>query len=96
VTGAYDGSIRVYKYYSNKYKLAQTLSDHKESVRSVVLSSDKKTILSASYDGTVKVWNLDTDYEDKNKNINEDNKDIFKKKNKSFEENISSRESEKI
>ena len=40
-----------------------TLKGHFDFITSVVISNDDKTIVSGSWDKTIKVWNLETGYE---------------------------------
>jgi WD40 repeat protein len=41
-------------------RLLRTLSGHSSYVRAVAVTADGKRLISGSYDGTVKVWNLET------------------------------------
>ena len=43
-----------------KVKLRRTLTGHKDIIESVAISPDGQTIVSGSYDGTIKLWSLRT------------------------------------
>lgn len=43
-----------------KVKLRRTLTGHKDIIESIAISSDGQTIVSGSYDGTIKLWSLRT------------------------------------
>ena len=45
---------------ANTFELQQTLSGHIESIYSLVFSSDGSTLVSASSDGTIRLWNAET------------------------------------
>lgn len=44
----------------NDIKLSNTLTGHSQDVRSVAVSPDGRAIASGSFDGTIKIWNLET------------------------------------
>ncbi|AFY80064.1 serine/threonine-protein kinase [Oscillatoria acuminata] len=44
----------------NDIKLSNTLTGHSQDVRSVAVSPDGMAIASGSFDGTIKIWNLET------------------------------------
>ncbi len=44
----------------NTIKLSNTLTGHSQDVRSVAVSPDGMAIASGSFDGTIKIWNLET------------------------------------
>ncbi|MCT7956745.1 protein kinase domain-containing protein [Laspinema palackyanum] len=44
----------------NDIKLSNTLTGHSQDVRSVAVSPDGLAIASGSFDGTIKIWNLET------------------------------------
>lgn len=44
----------------NDIKLSNTLTGHSQDVRSVAVSPDGTAIASGSFDGTIKIWNLET------------------------------------
>ncbi|WP_254568546.1 serine/threonine-protein kinase [Oscillatoria sp. HE19RPO] len=44
----------------NDIKLFNTLTGHSQDVRSVAVSPDGRAIASGSFDGTIKIWNLET------------------------------------
>ncbi|MFN4199871.1 MAG: hypothetical protein ACK4FU_01265 [Fervidobacterium gondwanense] len=56
--GHEDGKVSVWKYVSGKLELFMVLDDHADSVRKVVRYKD--TVISASNDRTIKVWDLKT------------------------------------
>lgn len=45
---------------TNDIKLSNTLTGHSQDVRSVAVSPDGRAIASGSFDGTIKIWNLET------------------------------------
>ena len=58
-SGSDDSTIKIWSLESRQ--LLDTLDEgHTAPVRSVVFSADSKTLFSASYDGTVRQWDLDT------------------------------------
>ncbi|MEH1919359.1 trypsin-like peptidase domain-containing protein [Nostoc sp.] len=48
---------------SGKFVLQKTLNGHSESVYSVAISPDGRTLASGSYDDTIKIWNISTGQE---------------------------------
>ncbi|CAH0473448.1 unnamed protein product [Peronospora belbahrii] len=57
VTGSMDKNIRVFDVHGKRVGL---LKGHKGGVISLAVSMDKKLLLSGSWDGTARVWNLET------------------------------------
>jgi len=54
------GLLPVSSLSAQEPKLRATLKGHTDAVVAVAFSPDSKTLASASYDGTLKLWNMTT------------------------------------
>ena len=59
-TLAVGGGSEILLLNANTFELQQTISGHIESIYSLVFSSDGSTLVSASSDGTIRLWNAET------------------------------------
>ncbi|HEY0754917.1 MAG TPA: TIR domain-containing protein [Ktedonobacteraceae bacterium] len=51
---------RALEIHAKKFTLLHELKEHSDKVTSIALSSDGKTLVSGSYDKTIRVWNVQT------------------------------------
>jgi WD40 repeat protein len=61
ITSSSDKSIKIWSTESGE--CIQTLSGHTSLVSSLIISNDKKYLISGSWDRTIKVWNIENDFE---------------------------------
>jgi mitogen-activated protein kinase organizer 1 len=57
-SGSYDRSVRVWDLRSNSRSEIQIIRDFKDSVSSIDVGNDKKTIICGSIDGCVRTYDL--------------------------------------
>jgi WD40 repeat protein len=58
VSGSRDGSIRVWTFQDNQFKLAKTLAGHAREVTGLALEND--LLWSCGTEGSIRIWNLTT------------------------------------
>ena len=57
VSGSNDNTIKIWNF-ETKAEI-RTLTGHRDTIRSVAISSDSSSIVSASFDSTIRIWNLE-------------------------------------
>jgi WD40 repeat protein len=59
VTAGDDHLVKIWRLRQDSAEIISTLSEHKQRVVSLALSNDGKQLMSASQDGTAKIWKLE-------------------------------------